>query len=189
MSKVLVIDNFDSFTFNLVHYVEALLQEDVTVVRNSELDKLDWDEWEKVLISPGPGLPKEAGQLMQTLPKLENKKVLGVCLGMQALLAFYGHPIQNLKEVIHGRATSVTTQQTQSGIFKGLPTSFLVGRYHSWVGDPQALPSSLEATAITNDGLLMAFAHRTRPIYGVQFHPESVLTEHGKQMIKNWLET
>ncbi|MEP2936980.1 MAG: aminodeoxychorismate/anthranilate synthase component II [Gilvibacter sp.] len=187
MSKILVIDNYDSFVYNLVHYLEEFDCE-VTVVRNDQLDIDFPKKFDKILLSPGPGIPEEAGLLMQIIQQYgATKSILGVCLGQQAIAQVYGGSIINLEQVFHGIATPVTLTVLDEHLFKGLEATFEVGRYHSWVVNPADLPESLEITAKDKDNNIMALRHREYDVRGVQFHPESVLTPHGKTMIKNWI--
>ena len=184
--KILVVDNFDSFTFNLVHYLEAFDCE-VDVFRNNELDGVDASAYDKIVLSPGPGLPRESGQLMRFIAEqFDHKPVLGVCLGMQALAEFSGEELYNLSRVRHGIAEQMNIDQSGK-LFTGLPQQFEVGLYHSWAVK-LADKSAWLPLAYSESGVLMAMQHRDLPLYGVQFHPESILTGHGKQIIRNFLE-
>ena len=184
--KVLVIDNYDSFTYNLVHYLEDLDCE-VTVKRNDRLTLEEVDAFEKIVLSPGPGLPDEAGLLKDIIKTYApTKSILGVCLGQQAIGEVYGGTLINLDTVYHGVATIVTTCVTDESLFNGLDKTIEVGRYHSWVVDPN-LPDVLEATSFDDNGQVMSLRHRTYDLKGVQFHPESVLTPHGKKILENWI--
>ena len=188
MKKILVIDNYDSFTYNLVHYLEDLNCE-VTVYRNDEFDINEIASFDKILLSPGPGIPDEAGLLKDVIRKYApTKSILGVCLGQQAIGEVFGGTLSNLDKVYHGVATNVKKAVTDESLFDGLEDEFEVGRYHSWVVNPADLPSSLKVSAIDGDGQIMALRHEKYDVCGVQFHPESVLTPSGKQMMKNWLE-
>ena len=185
MKKVLVIDNYDSFTFNLVHYLEELECE-VVVCRNDKLTLEEVADFQLIVLSPGPGIPDEAG-LLKTIIKTyaSSKKIFGVCLGQQAIAEVFGGKLIDLDRVYHGVATEI--EQVESDyIFKDLPARLAVGRYHSWIVDPN-LPSCLEATALDESGGIMALRHRTYNVRSVQFHPESVLTPHGKKILENWL--
>lgn len=163
------------------------MNERVEVVRNNKLQLINWHEFSSVIISPGPGLPKEANQLMEAFPKfISNKKVLGVCLGMQAIVEYFGGELKNLGKVYHGLQTNCEVLEHLS-IFKGLPKNIEIGRYHSWVSH-QKLPKELSALAKDENGNIMAIKHNSLPIYAVQFHPESVLTPNGKSIIENWLK-
>ena len=185
--KVLVIDNYDSFTYNLVHYLEDL-NCDVTVVRNDKLTLDDVESYHKIVLSPGPGIPDEAGLLKAIIERYApTKSILGVCLGQQAIGEVFGGSLINLDEVYHGVATNVTITVDDEILFKGLDKNIEVGRYHSWVVNPN-LPESLEATSVDSNGQIMSLRHKTYDVRGVQYHPESVLTPNGKTILKNWIE-
>ena len=185
--KILVIDNYDSFTYNLVHYLEDLNCE-VTVYRNDEFEIDDIAHFDKILLSPGPGIPDEAGLLKAVIQKYgPTKSIFGVCLGQQAIGEVYGGTLSNLDIVYHGIATNVKTVVDDELLFKGLGREFEVGRYHSWVVDTN-LPDVLEATSFDENGQVMSLRHRTYDVRGVQFHPESVLTPNGKKMLENWVK-
>ena len=186
--KILVIDNYDSFVYNLVHYLEELDCE-VTVIRNDRFHLDEVEEYDKILLSPGPGIPDEAGLLKEVIKKyVTSKSMLGVCLGQQAIGEVFGGSIENLSEVFHGVATNAIITVEDEPLFKGLEKEIEVGRYHSWVVSKKDFPDVLEVTAVDENGQIMALRHRTLDIRGVQFHPESVLTPKGKQIIKNWIE-
>jgi anthranilate synthase component 2 len=186
MKKILVIDNYDSFTYNLVHYLEDMECE-VTVRRNDKLNLDEVEPFDKIILSPGPGIPDEAGLLKEIIAMYAPKKsILGVCLGQQAIGEVFGGRIVNLDNVYHGVATRIKPCVNDETLFKGLDPAFEVGRYHSWVVDPE-LPESLEATSYDENGQVMSIRHRTYDVKGVQFHPESVLTPDGKHMLKNWI--
>jgi anthranilate synthase component 2 len=186
MNKVLVIDNYDSFTYNLVHYLEDLDCE-VTVVRNDKLDLEDVEPYEKIVLSPGPGIPDEAGLLKAIIEKYAStKSILGVCLGQQAIGEVFGGFLVNLDEVYHGVATNVTITVDNEIMFNGLNKTIEVGRYHSWVVDSN-LPDCLEATSFDENGQIMSLRHKKYDVKGVQYHPESVLTPDGKKMLENWV--
>lgn len=185
--KVLVIDNYDSFTYNLVHYLEDL-NCDVTVVRNDKLDLTDVEAYHKIVLSPGPGIPDEAGLLKAIIKTYApTKSILGVCLGQQAIGEVFGGSLINLDDVYHGVATNVTITVDDEILFKGLDKNIEVGRYHSWVVNP-SLPDSLEATSVDSNGQIMSLRHKEYDVRGVQYHPESVLTPNGKAILKNWIE-
>lgn len=185
MKKIVVIDNYDSFTYNLVHYLEAMDAE-VTVLRNDEFDLEELEEFEKIILSPGPGIPDEAGLLKDVIRKYaETKSILGVCLGQQAIGEVYGGQLINLDEVFHGVATKIKITVDDEVLFQGLPNEFEVGRYHSWVVQAP-LPEDLEVTAVDEQGQIMALRHRKFDVRAVQFHPESILTPNGKQILANW---
>ncbi|ADY28380.1 MULTISPECIES: anthranilate synthase component II [Cellulophaga] len=185
MKKILVIDNYDSFTYNLVHYLEDL-DCDVTVKRNDQLTLEEVDAFEKIVLSPGPGIPDEAGLLKDIIAKYApTKTILGVCLGQQAIGEVFGGSLLNLEQVYHGIATTITVIKDDV-LFAGLGNELKVGRYHSWVVNSD-LPDVLEATSVDENGQIMSLRHKTYDVNAVQFHPESVLTPKGKQMLKNWV--
>jgi anthranilate synthase component 2 len=184
--KIVIIDNYDSFTYNLSHLVKEL-GADVTVYRNDQFELNQLEAFDKIILSPGPGIPCEAGLLMDVIRTYAGKKpILGVCLGHQAIGEVFGGKLINLTDVYHG----VATEGTQFGIdpiFDGLPKRIVMGRYHSWVVDKAGFPECLEITAESDEGQIMALRHRTYDIHGIQFHPESVLTPEGRTIIKNWM--
>ena len=185
-TKVLVIDNYDSFTYNLVHYLEDL-DCDVTVKRNDKLSLEEIADYDKIVLSPGPGIPDEAGLLKEIIKTYApSKSILGVCLGQQAIGEVFGGSLINLDQVHHGVATSVKIIVDDEPLFEGMDKTFEVGRYHSWVVNPD-LPEVLEITSVDNNGQIMSLRHREFDVKGVQYHPESVLTPNGKQILKNWL--
>ncbi len=187
MKKILVIDNYDSFTYNLVHYLEDLDCE-VIVKRNDQLTLEEVDAYDRIVLSPGPGVPDEAGLLKAIIKQYApTKKIFGVCLGQQAIAEVFGGALINLDKVYHGIATKITIVK-EDAIFKGLPNELEVGRYHSWVVDPN-LPEALEATSFDQNGQVMSLRHKTYDVAAVQFHPESILTPQGKQILKNWLSS
>jgi anthranilate synthase component 2 len=188
MKKILVIDNYDSFTYNLVHYLEDLDCE-VTVYRNDEFDIDEISIFDKILLSPGPGIPDEAGLLKAVIAKYaSSKSILGVCLGQQAIGEVFGGTLSNLEKVYHGVSSLVKKSVVDELLFDGLADEFEVGRYHSWVVDAN-LPDVLEATSFDENGQVMSLRHRTLDVRGVQFHPESVLTPNGKKILENWLKS
>jgi anthranilate synthase component 2 len=188
MKKILVIDNYDSFTYNLVHYLEDL-DCDVTVKRNDRLSLEEVDAYDKIVLSPGPGIPDEAGLLKAIIKQYApTKSILGVCLGQQAIAEVFGGTINNLDEVFHGVATNISITVDDEPLFNGLDKNIDVGRYHSWVVDAN-LPEDLEATSIDENGEIMSLRHKKYDIKGVQYHPESVLTPKGKQILENWLNS
>ena len=185
---ILVIDNYDSFTYNLVHLINELGFEAV-VWRNDKFDLEAIEEYQKILLSPGPGIPEEAGLLLDVIKSYASKKsIMGVCLGQQAIAEAFGGTLLNLGRPMHGIATAITVTDQTELLFKDCPAAIEVGRYHSWVVNPADLPDSLKVTAVDGDGQIMALRHKEYDVCGVQFHPESVLTPSGKQMMKNWLE-
>lgn len=186
--KVLVIDNYDSFTYNLVHYLEDL-NCDVTVVRNDKLSLEDVEPFHKIVLSPGPGIPDEAGLLKAIIEKYApTKSVLGVCLGQQAIAEVFGGTLINLEDVYHGVSTKVAISVDDESLFDGLDKNIEVGRYHSWVVHPN-LPDCLEATSFDENGQIMSLRHKIYDVKGVQYHPESVLTPNGKQILANWIKS
>lgn len=167
--------------------MEELWEEGVEVVRNDELESISFDDFEKVVISPGPGLPKEAGQLMEVLSIIKDThQILGICLGLQAIAELFDYELKNLGKVVHGQSTLMKVADSKAKLFRGLPNEFKVGRYHSWVMQPKEA-GELKVTATDLDGNVMAIQHEELPIHAVQFHPESVLCEHGKEILRNWL--
>ncbi len=189
--KILVFDNYDSFTYNLVHLIRELGYGDATdVYRNDKIALADVAAYDKILLSPGPGIPSEAGLLLPLLRAYApSKDIFGVCLGLQAIGEAFGAQLLNLGDVLHGVALTTHVLQPDEVLFRQVPATFQAGRYHSWVVDGQTLGADLELTATDAHGGVMALRHRHYRVRGVQFHPESVLTEHGAQMIKNWLES
>lgn len=186
--KVIIIDNYDSFTYNLLHIVEELLNEEVQVVRNDQFDIDELEDYDKIILSPGPGLPEDAGLLKEVIRKYStSKKIFGVCLGLQAIGEVFGAKLHNLENVLHGQRTIMHKTNNSTPIFEAISDSFYAGRYHSWVIDKTSDTSNLIITAIDDDGEIMAAQHQTYNVYGVQFHPESIMTDDGKQMIKNFL--
>jgi anthranilate synthase component 2 len=188
MSKILIIDNYDSFTYNLVHLVNEIgLQCDVW--RNDKFVIGDVDAYSHIILSPGPGIPSEAGLLLEVIEKYApTKSIFGVCLGQQAIAEVFGGKLYNLSRPMHGIATPIKVTDPQEKLFVGLPQNFKVGRYHSWVVDRDGFPDALTVTAIDEqDNSIMALRHKEYDVRGVQFHPESVLTEYGRALMQNWL--
>ncbi|MDJ1503275.1 aminodeoxychorismate/anthranilate synthase component II [Xanthocytophaga agilis] len=185
--RILVIDNYDSFVYNLVHYLREMGHEPV-VYRNDKITLEEVDAFDKILLSPGPGIPSEAGIMPELIKKYApTKSILGVCLGHQAIGEAFGGTLENMTDVLHGIATPAFVQKSDELLFEGIPAQFNTGRYHSWTVVSKNFPESLEITAVDNEGRIMALAHKTYDVRGVQFHPESILTEHGKKMLENWL--
>ena len=186
MIKVLVIDNYDSFTYNLVHYLKDL-NCDVTVKRNDKLELSEIEEFDKILLSPGPGIPDEAG-LLKTIIKeyAPTKSILGICLGQQAIAEVFGGKIENLDKVYHGVSTNVKLTNPDDVLYKDIPKNIEVGRYHSWVVSKD-LPDELQATSIDENGEIMSLRHKKYDVRAVQYHPESILTPEGKKILKNWV--
>ncbi|MBZ5856638.1 anthranilate synthase component II [Flavihumibacter profundi] len=190
--KILVFDNYDSFTYNLVHLVKKIIGEQVEVFRNDQLPLEEVARFDKIILSPGPGIPEEAGLLLPLIKAYApGKSILGVCLGHQAIGQAFGGTLINLAEVYHGVATPIMVEQDRTirdnDIFKGLPATIEVGRYHSWVISEENFPEELEITARDAGGQIMALRHIRYDVQGVQFHPESVLTPDGEKMMRNWL--
>ncbi len=187
--KLLLLDNYDSFTYNLQHLIQKVCDCEIVVVRNDEINLASLPQYDKIVLSPGPGLPESSGKLMEVIRlTYTTKSILGVCLGHQALAQFFGARLVNLNTVYHGVAMP-TIQLMKDTIFEGIPETFLTGRYHSWIVDTNSLPETLELTAIDNHQNCMAIRHRYLKLVGVQFHPESILTEYGEQLLKNWILT
>lgn len=185
--KIVIIDNYDSFTYNLSHLVKAL-GATVTVYRNDQFALSDIESFDKIILSPGPGIPSEAGLLLDVIRTYGGRKpILGVCLGHQAIGEVFGGTLENLSEVFHGVQTPCHIT-ADDPIFSSLPRDITIGRYHSWVVSQDALPDCLEVTAVSDEGQIMALRHRKLDIRGIQFHPESVLTPDGNTIIKNWIE-
>jgi len=187
-NKILIIDNYDSFTYNLVHLVNEIgLQ--CEVWRNDQFAIGDVDAYDQIILSPGPGIPSEAGLLLEVIEKYApTKSIFGVCLGQQAIAEVFGGKLYNLSQPMHGIATPIKVIDEQERLFKGLPQSFKVGRYHSWVVDEKSIPDVLTVTAIDEaDNSAMALSHKQFDVRGVQFHPESILTEYGRELMANWL--
>ena len=186
--KIVIIDNYDSFTYNLSHLVKSLGVQ-VTVLRNDRFDLPQIEQFDKIILSPGPGIPSEAGLLLDVIRNYAGRKsMLGVCLGHQAIGEVFGGRLENLSEVFHGVATE-GTQFGKDYIFKGRPERIVMGRYHSWVVSREDLPECLEITAESDEGQIMALRHRRFDIHGIQFHPESVLTPDGATIIKNFINS
>jgi len=185
--KIIVIDNYDSFTYNLVHYLEDLNAE-VTVYRNDEFELSELEKFDKILLSPGPGIPDEAGLLKPVIQKYApTKSILGICLGLQAIGEVFGGNLINLEKVYHGVATKVS-KVSDDFIFNEIPDEMEVGRYHSWSVSTENFPDVLEITSVDENGQLMSLKHKTYDVRGVQYHPESVLTPYGKKILENWLK-
>ncbi len=187
--KILIFDNYDSFTYNLVHLVKQLGYTDVDVVRNDKIALADIAQYDKIILSPGPGVPSEAGLLLPLIREYAaTKPILGVCLGHQAIGEAFGANLVNLEDVYHGITTN-TNIVAEDYIFDGLDKEIEVGRYHSWIVDSKNLPDCFVVTALDNQGQIMAMKHKEYDVHGVQFHPESVLTPHGAIIVKNFLST
>ncbi len=188
MKKILVIDNYDSFTYNLVHYLEEFNCE-VNVKRNDKLQLEEVEAFDKIVLSPGPGLPDEAGLLKSIIKTYApTKSILGVCLGLQAIAEVFGGSLINLETVHHGMASTIKIVSKDDVLYRNIPKTLEAGRYHSWIVSPE-LPSDLLVTAVDEEGQIMSLKHKNLDIRGVQYHPESILTPQGKQILKNWIES
>ena len=186
--KILLLDNYDSFTYNLYHLVREQGEIDIEVVRNDKITLEEVDSFDKIILSPGPGIPSESGILLEVIRTYApSKSILGVCLGEQAIAEAFGGTLINLSDVHHGISSMVDVLE-KDVLFDGLPKRIEVGRYHSWAAEKTTLPECLTITAVDEEGMIMALAHKEYDVRGVQFHPESVLTPDGEQMLKNWLE-
>lgn len=195
--RILVLDNYDSFTYNLVHLIQKITTEKVDVFRNDAISIEDINQYDKIVLSPGPGIPEEAGILKATISHYAaTKSILGVCLGHQAIGEVFGGELINLTDVYHGLALPIVLEPTinivennriQKSVLQEIPDNSLVGRYHSWVVNNNNLPNTLSITALDENGYIMAMQHNTYDVQGVQFHPESILTPLGEKMMENWL--
>ena len=187
--KILVLDNYDSFTYNLVEYLRKLGAEDIDVYRNREIELSEVAKYDKILLSPGPGIPDEAGVLKAVIREYAAmKSILGVCLGEQAIAEVFGGSIENLNQVYHGVSTSVYRTELNKGVLEGIEPEFKAGRYHSWNVAEKDFPECLEVTCRDAEGAIMGIRHKELDVEGVQFHPESVLTPDGMKMMENWLK-
>ena len=187
--RILVFDNYDSFTYNLVHLVEKITHEKVTVCRNDQITLEEVDAYDKIILSPGPGIPTEAGLLIPLIKEYApTKSILGVCLGHQAIGEAFGAELENLANVYHGIATPINILNQNAPVLKGLGEKIEVGRYHSWIVSDLDWPDELEVTARDDNGYIMALQHKSYDVQGVQFHPESVLTPDGETILRNWLD-
>lgn len=186
--KIAVLDNYDSFTYNLVHAIEKIVGQKIVVVRNDEVEPDFFKDFDKIVLSPGPGIPDESGILKPVIQRWASEKsIFGVCLGLQAIGEVFGASLENLNQVYHGVATTIIQTVNDEPLFEGVPEIFEAGRYHSWIVSRNQLPNCLEVTAIDKQGQIMAARHITYDVRGVQFHPESILTPHGERIIANWL--
>ena len=187
--KILIIDNYDSFTYNLVHMVEDITGELPVVKRNDEIALSDVDAFDLIILSPGPGIPDEAGKLKEIIRSYAPlKPIFGVCLGLQAITEVYGGKLENLDEVFHGVATTMKIMDYDTAIYKDIPTEFEAARYHSWIAARESFPSELRITAVDEAGEIMSIQHKEYPVSAVQYHPESILTPHGEQILRNFIE-
>ncbi len=186
--KILILDNYDSFTYNLVQYFKEITNDEIHIFRNDAISVEDVNAYDCIVLSPGPGVPSDAGHMPAIIQTYKEKKpILGVCLGHQALGEAFGGQLQNLDEVFHGIATDIEIKN-DAPLYQGLPQNIEVGRYHSWVIDNDHCPDCLEVTATSPDGAIMSVKHESLPIFGVQYHPESIMTPQGKTILSNFLE-
>ena len=184
---ILVIDNYDSFTYNLVHLLQEL-NASYEVVRNDKFDINEVEKYDKILLSPGPGIPEEAGLLLEVIRKYApTKSILGICLGQQAIAEVFGAKLYNMPKPLHGVATSIEITDNSETLFTNFPEDSKIGRYHSWAVDPKTLTAELKVTAVDPNGVIMALSHTKYDVKGMQFHPESILTDNGKTLIANWI--
>lgn len=189
LMKILVFDNYDSFTYNLVQMIEQISGEKVEVFRNDEITLEEVEKYDKIVLSPGPGIPSEAGILIELIKKYApTKSILGVCLGQQAIAEAFGGSLINLTEIYHGVATNAQTIKKDARLLRDLPENLEVGRYHSWAVNPEDFPEELEITSVDENGMIMSLQHKTYDVQSVQYHPESILTPHGKKIIQNFLQ-
>lgn len=185
--KILVLDNYDSFTYNLVQMIEQIVNEKIDVFRNNKISLEEVEKYDKIILSPGPGIPEEAGILLELIKKYApTKSIFGVCLGQQAIAEAFGGTLFNLSEIYHGVATE-STQINEHKLFKNLPETLEVGRYHSWAVNPENFPDELEITSVDKNGMIMSLKHKNYDVHAVQYHPESILTPKGKQILENFL--
>ncbi|HTF05279.1 MAG TPA: aminodeoxychorismate/anthranilate synthase component II [Bacteroidia bacterium] len=191
MEKILVFDNYDSFTYNLVHLIEKVSDRvEVEVHRNDKISLEEIERFDRIVLSPGPGIPEEAGELIPLIRKYGGRKpILGVCLGQQAIAIAYGAKLRNLDRVYHGVATEMEVLSGESVLFRGISSPFVAGRYHSWVIDESTLPDAFAVTARDHSGQIMAIENKAERIFGVQFHPESIMTPHGADIVANFLKS
>ena len=187
-TKILVFDNYDSFTYNLVQMIEQIVGEKVDVFRNDQIPLEDIEKYDKIILSPGPGIPEEAGILLDLIKKYApTKSIFGVCLGQQAIAEAFGGSLINLSEIYHGVATDANQVKAHK-ILENLPETLEVGRYHSWAVNPEDFPEELEITSVDKDGMIMSLKHKNYDVHAVQYHPESILTPKGKQILENFLK-
>jgi len=188
MKKVIIIDNYDSFTFNLVHALEEILDQKIVVKKNDQVELEELNDFDYIILSPGPGLPDESGLLKEIISKYHgSKKILGVCLGLQAIAEVYGCQLKNLEKVYHGIQSKMHLTNNESILYSKIDDEFLAGRYHSWVIDPDTLVDDLIVTSKDDQGQIMSIEHKNDKVYAVQFHPESIMTEKGNLILENFL--
>lgn len=187
--KILVLDNYDSFTYNLVHYLHQLTKDEVDVYRNDEITIEEVGKYDKILLSPGPGIPVESGILLDLIKTYApSKSIMGVCLGHQAIAEAFDGKLINMDKVYHGVATPIQILTPDDALYQGIPEKIEVGRYHSWLVDKESLPDCFNITSIDEEGKIMGISHKEFDVRGVQYHPESVLTEQGLKIMENWLK-
>ena len=186
---ILLIDNYDSFTYNLVHLLRELTDKTIAVCRNDKIELSQVAEFDKILLSPGPGIPKEAGIMPAVVKEFGvSKSILGICLGHQCIAEEYGAALFNMPKVVHGMGSKISVAEPRDPLFEGVESPFVAGRYHSWAVDKPSLPTCFRVTAESEDGMIMGISHNSYDLKGLQFHPESILTDSGQQIIRNWLE-
>ncbi len=187
--KIIVIDNYDSFTYNLVQYLREITSHEVSVFRNDAISVEDVGSYDCIILSPGPGVPKDAGHMPEIIQTYKKEKpILGVCLGHQAIAEAFGGVLKNLEQVYHGLVTDIDVADERSPLYNGLPSRIEVGRYHSWVIDENQCPGCLQVTSTSPDGAIMSVKHESLPVFGVQYHPESIMTPQGKKILSNFLK-
>ncbi len=188
MARIIIIDNYDSFTYNLLHYVDEYGLHQTDVYRNDMIEPAKIKDYDGIILSPGPGIPSEAGRLLEIIDMYKDtKRIFGVCLGLQAIAEVFGGSLLNTEKVYHGIATGINVLEPAHYLFNGLPGSFTGGRYHSWVVRKDSVPPCLQINALDDEQFIMAMSHRDLDVCGVQFHPESILTPRGKDIVFNWL--
>ena len=187
-NSILIIDNYDSFTYNLIHVIRKISNCKVDVYRNDQIELDEIEKYDRIVLSPGPGLPEEAGNLLEIIKSYAGRiPIFGVCLGHQAIGVVFGGKLQNMNRVIHGMATTINVTDTESSLFEELPKKFEAGRYHSWLVQKEDLPSCFKITSLDDEGNIMSMKHKDYDLEGVQFHPESVLTPLGEKIVENWI--
>jgi anthranilate synthase component II len=186
--NILLVDNYDSFTFNIAHIIRSLTGSNLQIIEADKINLQDIDAFDKIIFSPGPDFPRKGNVMEKILMKYSEKKsILGICLGLQAIVLYYGGRLKQLERVVHGGKKTITKTSTSSKLLRNIPASFEAGLYHSWIADPVSLPASLEITAINNERNIMGIKHKIFDIEAVQFHPESIMTPEGEKMIISWL--
>jgi anthranilate synthase/aminodeoxychorismate synthase-like glutamine amidotransferase len=187
--KILIVDNYDSFTYNIAHAIRSFPSSNLQIIEAGKIDLQDIDSYDRIIFSPGPDLPRPGDVMEQILNNYASEKsILGICLGLQAIVLFYGGRLQKLEEVVHGRKRIITKTEDYSKMLKDIPSCFEAGLYHSWIADPNYFPDSLAITAVSEEGRIMGIRHKIHNIEAVQFHPESIMTTGGENMIHNWIK-